>query len=384
MSKIYIGGVGLNRVGRHFKKDIVDLAYEVSLEAINEAGIEPDAVIISNSLGNVLQKQNNLAQYISSSIGLRGKTAYHVEAGDGSGGAAIHIAYTLLKAKIASSVLVVGVEKMTDYPSHVTHTALSQLLNYEYEAYYGATLSGIAALIMRYYMKKYEVSRDAVSEWPVLMHYNASKNPYAQIRKTITKENVKESQIIADPLTLFDISPIGDGAAAVLLVGEDYEHQLEEKPEVFLDTVVHHAYELELTLREDLAALPTVRETVDLALKKANLRIQDIDVIELHDSFTITGLLILEEAGLAERGRAAYLLSDGRFRHGDKPEVNLSGGLKARGNPIGATGVYQVAEVAMQLRGAFPGLQSNSPEIGLVINMSGIGSSVSSIVIRKR
>ena len=384
MSRIYVGGVGLSRVGRHFGKDIVDLAYEVSLEAINEAGIEPDAIVVSNSLGNVLQKQNNLASYISSSIGLRGKIAHHVEAGDGGGGAAIHVAYTLLRAKIVSSALVVGVEKMTDYPSHVIHTALSQLLNYEYEAYYGATLSGIAALVMRYYMRKYEVTRDAMSEWPVLMHYNASKNPYAQIRKTITKENVTQSQVVADPLTLFDISPIGDGAAAVLLVDEEHIDHLDEKPEVFLNTVVHRVYELELTLRDDLAALPTVRETVKLALKKANLRIQDVDVIELHDSFTITGLLILEEMGLAEKGKAAYLLSDGRFRYGDKPEVNLSGGLKARGNPLGATGVYQLAEIVMQLRGDFPGLQSNDPEIGLVLNMSGLGNSVSSIIVRRR
>ncbi|MET1128792.1 MAG: acetyl-CoA acetyltransferase [Thermoproteota archaeon] len=383
MRRVYVAGVGLTRVGRHFDKGLLELAAEAAFKAIDEVQLKPEAVIVANMLSSTLQEQDNLGSYIAGGLGLSGTQAFKVEAGDGSGGAALLAAYSLIASGTVSSVLVVGVEKMTDYPTSTVYKASSQVLDAEYELYYGATMASLHAMMMRRYMEKYEVPRDLVSEWPVLMHENGAQNPFAQIRRRISKDDVARSQIISDPITLMDSSPLGDGAAALLLVSDDEASRVQSKPPVELVGVVSASDNVEFTARSELASIPAAREAAKKLQERFGVKAGEVDVVELHDSYTIAGLLLLEELGIADRGTAPRLLSEGRFRAGDRPAINLSGGLKSRGHPLGATGVYQAAEVVMQLRGDFPGLRQEGAETGIAVSMSGVGAFVSVALFRR-
>ncbi len=384
MAGVYVAGAALTRVGRHYDKGILDLAAEAAWRAVEDAGgIEPEALVVGNMLSSSLQEQDNLGAYVANGIGLRGIPAFKVEAACGSGGAALHAGYALVRSGVYRSVLVVGVEKMTDYPTARVTRALAQAADAEYEAFYGATFVGLNALMMRYYMERHGVSREEMSLWPVLMHENDLSNPYAQIKRRITVEDVARSQVIADPIRMLDSSPIGDGAAAVLLVSEDLRNQIPGGPSVELAGAGLATDTVELGNREALDRIPAAAAAAERALRQAGLEAERIDVMEIHDAFTVNAMILIEELGLAPRGAAAKLLAEGRFRPGDRPTLNPSGGLKARGHPVGATGVYQAAEVVMQLRGDYPGLRVDAAETGLALNMGGDGSTVTVHVFRR-
>ncbi|BES82827.1 thiolase domain-containing protein [Pyrodictium abyssi] len=383
MTRVYIAGVGMVPIGRHYGKGLLDLAAEAAFRALDEAGVEPDMVVVTNMLASKLQEQDNLGAYIASGIGLRGKPALRVEAACGSGGAGVYTAYSMVRSGLARSVLVVGVEKMTDYPTSTVTSALAQAADAEYELFYGASFTGLNALMMRYYMERYGVDRDTMSEWPVMMHENALSNPYAQIRRRITREDVARSQVVADPIRLLDSSPIGDGAAAVVLVSEEVAARLPEKPSVYIAGAGMATDTVELSNREALDRIPAAKTAAEQAYRMAGVDPGNIDVAEIHDAFTINAVLLIEELGFAPHGEAARLLAEGRFHPGDRPTLNPSGGLKARGHPVGTTGVYQVAEVAMQLRGDFPGVRVEGAETGLAVNMGGDGSTLIAHVLRR-
>ncbi len=384
MERVYVAGAALTRVGRHYERGLLDLAAEAAWAAIEDAGgVQPEAIVVGNMMSSSLQGQDNLGAYIANGIGLRGVPAFKVEAACGSGGAALHAAYTLVRSGVYSVVLVVGVEKMTDYPTATVTRALAQAADAEYEAFYGATFAGLNALVMRYYMERYGVSREEMSRWPVLMHENALSNPYAQLRRRITIEDVARSQVVADPVRMLDSSPIGDGAAAVLLVSGSAASRLGVERTVEIAGAGLATDTVELGNRVELDRLPAAREAAERALQMAGLEASRLDVVELHDAFTVNAYVLLEELGLAPRGASPRLLGEGRFHPGDRPTVNPSGGLKARGHPVGATGVYQAAEVVMQLRGDYPGLRVAGAETGLALNMGGVGSTVAAHVFRR-
>ena len=383
MRRVYVASVGLIRVGRHYGKDLVDLALDAASQALASVDIEPQLIIASSMLAETLQEQSLLASKIASNLGLRYRPAIRVETGQSSGLAAVYTAYAFVASGLAEAALVVGVEKLTDYPSAIVNKALGLSLDSDYESYYGITPAAIAGLSMRYYMEKYGVSRDELSEWPVMMHTNAAENPFAQIRRRVTKEDVQRSQIVSDPIRVLDTSPVGDGAAAIVLASEDLARRQGIDGLVELAGFGLASDDTVLSIRGDLDTIPTARLAVEQALSRAKTEINDIDVVELHDEYTITAMLLLEESGLAEKGKAAKMLAEGRFHPGDKPTVNPSGGLKARGHPVGATGVYQVAEVTMQLRGDFPGVRVSGAENGLVISLGGLGSSAIACVVRR-
>ena len=384
MVRVYVAGVGMTRIGRHYEKGLLDLAAEAAWRAIDEAGgVVPDAVVVGNMMSSSLQSQDSLGAYIAAGIGLKGRPAFKVEAACGSGGAAVYTGVSLVASGMADSVLVIGVEKMTDFPTAVVTEALAQAADAEYELFYGATFVGLNAMLMRLYMEKYGVSRDEMSAWPVLMHRNGAVNPYAQVRREITVEDVARSQVVADPIRLLDSSPIGDGAAAVLLVSEDLAGRLPEKPVVAITGAGMSVDTVELSNRESLDEIRAAKEAAEKALGMAGLEPSSLDVVEIHDAFTINAYLLLEALRLAPKGEAARLVAQGRFHPGDKPTANPSGGLKSRGHPVGATGVYQVAEVAMQLRGDFPGVKVPDAEHGLALNMGGDGSTVTVHVLTR-
>ncbi len=382
-SKVYVIGVGLTRIARLYDKGLTDLFAEASLKALEDAGWpEVDAVVVGSMLPSIHNEQSSLASLLAQSLPYtRGKMAVGVEDADNSGLAAVIKGYSLIASGLAKTVLVAGVEKMTEYPSAMAIRALSQACNAQHELFHGATLISLQALLMRLYMNTYGIDRDTMSAWPVLMHSNASENPYAQLRFKVTKEQVASSMMVSDPIRLLDSSPIGDGAAAIVLAASDAAGSRNNAVEIA--AVAQASDTVGIAYREDPLRLLAAEKAARTAYEKAGIKARDLDVVELHDTTTILGLLGLEALGLSPRGKAAVMVDEGEFSSKSKPSVNLSGGLKARGHPAGATGVYQAAEIALQLRGDYPGRRAPDPEMGLALGLGGLGSTASIIVMRR-
>ncbi|HDN76062.1 MAG TPA: thiolase domain-containing protein [Acidilobales archaeon] len=381
MNKVFVIGVGMTKVGRHVDKSLRDLAAEASFKAIEEAkGEKPEVIVVGNMLSSLIE-QENLASLIADHIGLRGVSGFKVEGACGSGGAAILAGYSLIASGLFKRVLVVGVEKLNERPTPDTSRGLAWAADADYELIYGVSFAGLNALVMRYYMSKHKITREEMGLWPVLMHENGYYNPYAHLRKKVTLEEVINSPIIADPIRLYDACPISDGAAAIYLASEDIARKLTDTP-IKIAGIGNALDSTDLTSRYELDELLAARLSTQKALSMAGVSIDDIDVAEIHDAYSIVAMLSIEGIGFAPKGKAPKLLSEGRFKPGDRPTLNPSGGLKSRGHPVGATGVYQVAEIVMQLRGDFPGIKVNA-ELGLAQNIGGVGSNITTIILSR-
>lgn len=383
MRKVYIIGVGMTKIDRHYDKGFAELIYEAFVKAYEDSrGAEPEAIVVGNMLSSSLYQQDSLASLAADAMGLRGRGGFKVEAACGSGGHAFVSGYSLVASGVYDVVAVVGVEKMSDYPTARVTSTLAQAADAEHEVIYGASFPALNALAMRLYMKIYGASREDLALWPVRMHEYAYYNPYAQLRNRITVEDVLKSTTIADPIKLMDSAPIGDGAAIVILASEDLARKFNDTP-VQVAGVGLGSDALDLSSRDDLLKPLSIVKASEKTYRMARVEPKDIDVAEIHDAFTITALLCVEGLRFAEWGASWRMIKEGRFSKDDKPALNLSGGLKARGHPVGATGVYQVAEIAMQLRGDFPGIKASSPSIGLALNTGGVAT-LTSVVILKR
>jgi len=389
MDKVFIVGVGMTKIGRFFEKSAKDLFSEAISKAIEDAGgLKPKALVVGNMTSSVLMEQDSLAALLADHSGLRGIPAFKVEAACGSGGAALYAGYSLVKSGVADIVAVGGVEKLTENLTSKITRALAQAADAEYEVFYGVSFTGLNALLARLYMNKFGYTREDFAYWPLRMHEYAASNPYAQLQRKTTLEAILKSPVVADPLYLFDCSPIGDGAAAVILVkGEELAKKVAK--EIGRDVLVEVAGvglatdSVDLGSRRDLLTLESTVKAAQDAYKMAGISVKDIDYVEVHDAFSITGYVGLEDLGLAPKGEAPRLWKEGKFAKGDRPEVNLSGGLKARGHPVGATGIYQVCEAAMQLRGDFPGVKASDPKIAVAQNIGGIGTFSAVTVLRR-
>ena len=381
MTKVYVAGVGMTKVGRHIDRSLRDLAAEAIFKAIDEVGNEkPEAIIIGNMLSSLIE-QENLASLIADHVGLRGISGFKVEGACGSGGAAFLAGYSLIASGLFKRVLVVGVEKLNERPTPDTSRGLAWAADADYELIYGVSFAGLNALIMRYYMEKYNISREEMGLWAVLMHENGYHNPYAHLRKKVTLEEVINSPIIADPIRLYDACPISDGAAAVYLVNEELAKKLSDTP-ILVAGIGNALDSTDITSRYALDELYASKLSAKKALEMAKIELKDVDVAEIHDAYSIIAMLSIESIGFAPKGKAPKLLAEGRFKPGDKPSLNLSGGLKSRGHPVGATGIYQIAEVVMQLRGDFPGINVGG-EVGLAQNIGGVGSNITTVILRR-
>ncbi|MEM0365514.1 MAG: thiolase family protein [Acidilobaceae archaeon] len=371
----YITGASMINIDRHYDKSIRRLASDAVFKLDSSSVENVDYVIVASSISYLQEPQLDLASYIASALGLRNARAFNVEAGEVSGATAVLMAKSLVDSRLASKVLVVGVDKLSNYPSAVTYKHISLLNDSESESLYSIGLGGIAGILMRLYMETYKVDRLTLAYWPALMHSNAKLNPYAMLRFTITPEKVLDAMPIADPITLLDTFPIGDGAAALVVESKPRDALAEI---VAVESAVGYP---SITLSPD----PLRIDSLELAYSRLTekLDLKRIDVIELHDSYTISAILQLESLRLAERGKAAEAVANGYFTvNGDGPVVNPSGGLKARGHPIGATSVYQVAEVASQIAGIFPGLKVPDAKSGLVVSVNGFGSNSYVVYLR--
>jgi len=369
---VYVEGVGMTKIDRHYDYSLKDLAANAAFAAIEQAGgIDGiDYLVFSSSLSPLQDNQLDTASYLATSLGLRGIKALNVEAGEASGLAAISVAKSLLESHQADKVLVIGAEKLNEFVSSKVYKQLQMLYDGDTKSFYNIGYAGDAAILMRLYMDTYNVDREVMSYWPALMHSNAKENPYAMLNFAIKPDKVAKSQILADPITLLDSYPLGDGAAAIVLSNKD----MSTSPIAKISAVESSTGYGSIELSDDPLLFDSLSEAYRRISNIADT--SNLDFIEIHDSFTITAMVILETLGLAKRGKAAELVSTGYFSPGGKwPLANPSGGLKARGHPLGATGVYQIAESSLQIANKFPGIKINNAKKGLVVSLNGLGSS---------
>ncbi|NOZ00248.1 MAG: thiolase domain-containing protein [Chloroflexi bacterium] len=351
-NNIVIAGIGQTAVGEHWKTSLRELAHYALEDAIKDAGgLRPQALFVANMLAPNLSKQSHLGALIADFSGFVGIEAVTVEAAGASGGAALRQGYLAVLSGMVDVALVVGVEKFTDVVDAGTETALATTLDSDFEAVQGVTPTSQAALLMRRYMHEFNVPADGLAGFPVTAHANGAGNPNAMFRRAIKAETYARAGMVSEPLNMFDAAPNADGAAAVILTRADLLPPNFPHPLVRISGSASASDLLALHDRPDPLTFPAARRSVETALEKAGLTREQIDFFEYHDAFSIYAALSLEAAGFAERGRGWELARDGVIALNGKLPCATMGGLKARGNPGGATGVYQAVEAAAQLRG---------------------------------
>lgn len=377
LSEVYVIGAGETKFGELWERSLRELAVEAGLRAVENAGIysrDINALYGSNSLAGTINGQENIGSLISDFSGIAANNipSIRIEASTASGGAAVRQAYLAVKSGEYDVVMVGGVEKMTDIYGSELLDYTSSLLDQEWEAFFGATPAALAAMSARKYMKDYSVEKEALSMISVNDHSNASKNPSAQYKNKITLEQAMKATSIAEPLNLMDCSAFGDGASAIIIASESYVKKNSLDGVRILSSAISQDY-LAVHSRESIYALNSARLATKNALEKSGMKIDDMSFAEIHDSYSIYGLIELEELGFAERGKAKDLVYDEIKLDGRIP-INPSGGLKAKGNPLGATGVGQFVEAFMQLKEKAGERQVKGAKYALLHNMAGTGS----------
>jgi acetyl-CoA C-acetyltransferase len=352
MSDVVIAGLGQTDVGEHYGISLRDLALLALEPAIRDASnLKPDILFVGNMVAPAASHQAHLGALISDYSGLEGIEASTIEAGGASGGAALRMGYLAVKSGEAKVALVLGIEKVTDQlgPSAESMQTLSE--DSDYEAVQGLTPNAQAALLLRRYMHQYGIGHEAFAGFSILAHANAMTNPHAMYHNQVTLEAYKKADPLSDPLTLFDTSPVADGAAAVILTLSESLPAGYSGPLVRITGSSLVTDRLAIHDRPDPLAFDAARRSVERACRQAGILPTDVDLFELYDSYSIYAALALEAAGFSERGQGWKLAQDGGLGLRGELPIATFGGLKARGNPGGATGVYQAVEAALQLRG---------------------------------
>jgi len=374
MRDVSIIGVGQVAVSEHWELGLRQLAGRAIHAALTDAGLESaDVVVVGNALGGNLSAQNHVGALVADFAGLAGVEAFRVEAADASGGLALRQGYLAVASGAAEVALVVGVEKATDRTGPERDTALTTVLDADYEAGPGATPAAMAALLMRRYMHEYGVSLAQFEPFSINAHANGALNPNAMYRNKLREGAFAKAPVVADPVNLFDSAPEGDGAAALVLTTTERARDLVRQP-VRVRGSAAATDSLALHNRADLLFLRAANLAAGRAYAQAGIRPGDLHLAELHDAFTILTALQLEAIGFAARGEGCGLATEGAIMRGGRLPISTFGGLKARGNPLGATGVYQAVEVALQLRGEAGDNQVADARLGLALNLGGLGA----------
>jgi acetyl-CoA C-acetyltransferase len=376
MREVVIIGIGQTSVGEHWDKSLKELAGEAIFAALSDAGRDSaETLYIGNMMSGILSKQENLGGLISDWIGLPGMEAEKVEAACGSGAAAFRAGLIAVGSEEVDSALVVGVEKMTESLPSETTEALATAADADYESAQGLSFVAINALVMQLYLHRYGWKHTDFAPFSINAHANALHNPFARLHEKITEKDYLNARMVADPINLLDASPTGDGAAAVLLVPAESLTQLNHRSIRILgsasatDSIAIHS-------RKDPLWLAASEKSARKVYDQAHVGPSDIDFFELHDAFSIMSVLSLEACGFAARGKGPELGLEGDIAINGKIPITTRGGLKARGHPVGATGIYQIVEAVQQLRGEAAKTQVNGARIGMAQNIGGSGATI--------
>jgi len=375
MKDIYVIGLGQTKVGEHWEESLRHLAWQAIEPALMEAGLHyPDGLFVGNMLAAQLSHQSNLGALVADFCGLRGIEAVTVEASGASGGAALRQAIMALSGGMMDTALVVGVEKLTDQVGSGVTGALASSTDVDWEAEHGVTGPAVAGLLMQRYLHEYGPGVPDFAGFSENAHANARGNTNAMFRNALRPGLFARGGMVASPVNMFDGAPDADGAAAVVLATAEALKRLAPTGNLTAVRIAGSAVatdSLALHDRNELLHFAAVKASAEKALQQARATLEDIDLYELHDSFTIFTVLSLEALGLAAPGQGWQLAKDGLGYGQGKLALSTFGGLKARGNPGGATGVYQVVEATLQLRGVAGDNQVPNARRALVQNLGG-------------
>jgi acetyl-CoA C-acetyltransferase len=383
MREIAIIGIGQTPIAEQWDKSLRVLAGEAVFAAMADAGRDrADGLFVGNMLSGPLNRQENLGALITDWVGLRGTEAVKVEAACGSGAAALRAGLIAVASGEMDSALVVGVEKMTDTVGSQTTAALATAADADWEAAQGVSFVAINALVMRRYMHAHGWQHADFAPFSINAHANAMHNPCARLHDPITAQDYHQARMVADPINLLDASPIGDGAAAVVLVPAEHARS-NVRPVIRVAGSAVATDSLAVHDRHDPLWLSAAYESARKAYAQAGVGPDDIQVFELHDAFSIMAALSLEASGFAARGQGPRLGLEGQIGPTGRVPIATRGGLKARGHPVGATGVYQIVEVAQQLRGEAGGTQvPGPPTLGMAQNIGGSGATILTHILK--
>jgi acetyl-CoA C-acetyltransferase len=381
MRQVAVLGIGQTKVDEHWDRSLRDLAGDAILAALQDARrLTCDGLFIGNMLSGMVEKQNNLGALIADWSGLRQAEAVKIEAACASGAAAFRSGLMAVASGELDSALVVGVEKMTDSHPHDVTAALATAADADYEGEQGVSFVSLNALIMQRYMYEYGWNHSDFAPFSINAHANAMTNPNARLHTLITPEAFAKADMIASPINLLDASPIGDGAAAIILVPVE---RLINTPRIVVAASTSATDTIAIHDRSDALFLNAAYLSSKSAYRQAGLEPKDIDFFELHDAFSIMSALSLEASGFAERGQGPRMGLEGAITTKGSLPICTRGGLKARGHPVGATGIYQLVEVVQQLRGECGETQVGNAHIGMAQNIGGSGATILTHILRR-
>ncbi len=393
MRDVAVIGVGMIPFGRRDEDTLLDMLAYASLKALDDAGLgdkSVDAVYVGNMGGGILQHQTAIASSLVDRLSLLPAAAEVVENGPASGGSAVKNGLLAVASGYYDYVLVVGGEKMrevtgwraTDFVATMTHPPAENV--------YGVALPGLAGMFTRLYMEKYGVTREHLIAVAIKNQEMGGLNPYAHVEMSLSREGIYESRdaivnnpTVADPLHLYDACPVSDGSAAIVLCPLEMAKKL-NKPPVVIAGFGQATDTQTLQEREDPTDLKAVTLAAQKAFEMAKLKPSDIHVAELHDAFTILEIAESEHVGFFKKGEGGKAALAGKTALGGQIPINVSGGLKARGHPVGATGVAQIVDIVWQLRHELPkNRQVKNAQNGLTVNFGGFGNNVLAFVLRR-
>lgn len=373
MKRIGIIGIGHGVFGRRSDATVQELAFEAFKAAIEDAGIDKQDLDAS-VIGSVPEyhKQRSLPGVVQEYLGLVPKPTWLTEVACASGSAAIRTAWMSIQCGFHDLVAVIGCQKMTELTTPEILALMGRVGEVQWESIYGTTFPAYYAMFARRHMYQFGTTREQLLEVAVKNHFYGAKNPKALFQKTITMEKALESDDVALPFQIYDCCANADGAACVILAGEDKAREISEKP-VWLDGLGCATASMSVLRRPNLVGLPSAAEAAREAYKMAGVAPEEIQVAQVHDCFTIAEIMAYEDLGFCTKGEGGRFISERQSYIGGKHPVNVDGGLKAKGHPIGATGVSQTYEIAKQLRGEAGDRQVPDARIGLTHNVGGIG-----------
>jgi acetyl-CoA C-acetyltransferase len=376
-------GVGMTPVTSGSGRSLSQLFVEAATQAIENAGVDRiDSMYVGNMMSGFLQNQEHLGALMATALAKEGVTTYKVEGACASGGVAANAGIKAVLSGLEEIVLVGAVEKMSGYTTPEVTAGLMMAEDRARVGATGITFVGLNAMIAREYMHRYKVAHEALAEFPVLCHQNALDNPQAQFHKKISVQDVLQSPLVADPLRLLDCSAIGDGAAVVIMSPKHKAKEFSDSPVEIAASAVS-TDTLSLYQRRDITTFEASRRAATRAYAAAGVKPGSVELLEVHDAFSVLGIMALEDLGFAEKGHGINLVKNGQCMRDGRLPTNTFGGLKARGHPVGASGVYQMAEITLQLTNEAGKCQVPQADVGLSQSVGGIGSTVAVHILRR-
>jgi acetyl-CoA C-acetyltransferase len=378
-------GIGITKFGEIWDKGIRELLLDAQLKALKDSKLTPqqiDSFFTGNMCGGPLSGQLHVGAMATENLNVN-KPSVRVEGACASGSLALRQGVLAIESGSADIVMVSGVEKMTDVSTEQVTTALMGAGDEELEGFNGLTFPGLYALMANAYMHKYPaLTREILAEVSVKNHFHGARNSYAQFGNEITVDDVIKSTMVADPLTLLDCSPITDGAATIILASEKVAKKMNS--EVFITGSGLATDTLSLSRRKSITEIRAGFDARESAFAQAKITPKDVSFAEVHDCFSIAEILAVEALGLAKQGEASKLYASKQTYFDAKQPINTSGGLKACGHPVGATGVKQAIEAVMQLRGTADKRQVKNAKVGVTYNVGGSGATACVHVFKRK